>query len=398
MDLSISAVSAVDKAVAALADAVRAVEDDALVEQQGAVEPQVPVDTTHSATQEPLTLLARGGLVERILGEVHTDAAAAPARPAGEHVDNSLEHGVVQTQARPQMVAAEPVRTDETALPAAAYSRSDFAVPAALLIPATLIGLQVERAEAWPLPQPAFVPLPAQRVEAPVAEARHSTAEEDTPPSASQDEEGKTEDEPPAETEQEDLDAVEAEREDAWCEALTVALREALAAKIPPQPLLAAADQWQRGRCVVLAFPQGLDPAGPAWAFVLWPRKFSLSRRRSDGSVVPLALFGLRVEARLQWSSPPREIHWCHVRVVKEHHPRRGRQLVPPGGAEAGAPVPCEVQLGPVLARSLRWCDVRVRIDAAQRFWTALGAQWSVHVVVCSQPLTKPRAPAAEEV
>jgi hypothetical protein len=40
-----------------------------------------------------------------------------------------------------------------------------------------------------------------------------------------------------------------------------------------------------------------------------------------------------------------------------------------------------------VLARSLRWCEVCVRIPAAQRFWTALGAQWSVHVVVSSLPL-----------
>jgi hypothetical protein len=51
------------------------------------------------------------------------------------------------------------------------------------------------------------------------------------------------------------------------------------------------------------------------------------------------------------------------------------------------APLPCEVQLGPVLARSLRWCEVCVRIPAAQRFWAALGAQWSVHVVVSALPL-----------
>ena len=82
------------------------------------------------------------------------------------------------------------------------------------------------------------------------------------------------------------------------------------------------------------------------------------------------------------------------MRVVKEHHPRSGRQLVAldESGAtnEGGRPVPCEVQLGPVLARSLRWCEVRVWIQAAQRFWNALGTQWSVHVVVSALPLIAP--------
>lgn len=392
MDLSVSAARAVEKAAAAITEALRSAESEAGAEKHGAV------DATRNATQTAPTALARPGFVERILGEVHTDATSAPARPAGVRVDNSLEHGAVQTQARPQAAVTEPVRTHETALPAAAHARSEFAVPAALMVPATLVGLQVERAEAWPLPQPAFVPLPGQRIEAPRVERHESAAEEQAPSSAEQFDEREAQDEQPPAADDGEAAAVEAGSDDDWCEALTVALREALVAKVPPQPLLAAAEQWQRGRCVVLACPQGLDAAGPAWAFVLWPRKFTLSRRRSDGSVAPLALYGLRVEARLQWSSPPREPHWCHVRVVKEHHPRRGRQLVPPGNDLDAAQVACEVQLGPVLARSLRWCEVRVRIDAAQRFWTALGAQWSVHVVVCSAPLTRPRATATEEV
>jgi hypothetical protein len=167
---------------------------------------------------------------------------------------------------------------------------------------------------------------------------------------------------------------------------------------VTPQALIAAAEQWQRGRCVVLACPQGLDPAGPAWAFVLWPRTRTPSP--TVQRVAPaLALYGLRVDARLQWSSPPHAGQWCHVRVVKEHHPRTGRQLVAVDGSNASkpdAPLPCEVQLGPVLARSLRRCEVCVRIPAAQRFWAALGAQWSAHVVVSSLPLVDADAATLE--
>jgi hypothetical protein len=134
----------------------------------------------------------------------------------------------------------------------------------------------------------------------------------------------------------------------------------------------------------VLACPQGPDAAGPAWAFVLWPRR--QPARGADGFPPPLALFGLRVEARLQWSALPSGAKWCQVRVIKEHHPRTGRQLIP-AAADASGRVPCEVQLGPVLARPLRCCDVCVRINAARRVWTALGAQWSMHVVVCSHAL-----------
>jgi hypothetical protein len=82
--------------------------------------------------------------------------------------------------------------------------------------------------------------------------------------------------------------------------------------------------------------------------------------------------------------------------VIKEHHPRSGRQLIPNTPADPGGRVPCEVQLGPVLARPLRCCDVCVRINAARRFWNALGAQWSMQVIVASQPLIGTGA-AAEE-
>ena len=80
------------------------------------------------------------------------------------------------------------------------------------------------------------------------------------------------------------------------------------------------------------------------------------------------------------------------MRVVKEHHPCRGRQLVPLD-IEGAASLPCDVQLGPVLARPLRWCEVRLRIDAVRSFWSALGTQWSATVVVCSRPLAGARRP-----
>ncbi|HJW12187.1 MAG TPA: hypothetical protein VJ598_10390, partial [Albitalea sp.] len=290
----------------------------------------------------------------------------------------------LQTLARADAPAAgaAPRLADAAILPAPAMAASEFALPADQLVAATLIGLQVEAAGAWPLLRHGF-----------------DAAMPDEPPELTIVDEDASHDEAPAQ----DADAPEPPPHDAvvedpadiaWCEPLTRSLRRALAAGIPPQALLVAADQWRSGRCVVFACPQGDDPAGPAWAFVLWPRRPAASLQPSRDKAQPLALFGLRVEARLQWSALPRGAQWCHVRVVKEHHPRRGRQLVAMANAHASddAPhaSPCEVQLGPVLARSLHWCDVCVHINAARRFWAALGAQWSVNVVVCSQPLASP--------
>jgi hypothetical protein len=34
---------------------------------------------------------------------------------------------------------------------------------------------------------------------------------------------------------------------------------------------------------------------------------------------------------------------------------------------------------------------VCLRIQSVRRFWSALGSQWSVHVVVCSTPLAGAR-------
>lgn len=339
----------------------------------------------------------REGFVERILGETHEDVTAAPARPAGTHADHGPESANVQIYGRTPVPAPEPTRGADAAVVAAAHAERDFALPASLLVPATLVGLQVERAEGWPLPQPAFVPSAAR----PLTRVERDRQEKDEQPQPQSQEpadhaagEGGEGDEAPHAEPAPSAPSFEAGTQEDWSEALTRALREALAARIVPQPLLAAAEQWRRGRCVVLACPQGIDPAGPAWAFVLWPRPRKPVSFRGADAAAPLALFGLRVEARLQWSSPHRSAHWCHVRVVKEHHPRRGRQLIAaehPAADGKALPPACEVQLGPVLARSLHWCEVCVHIHAAQRFWAALGQQWSVHVVVCSQPLTAVR-------
>jgi hypothetical protein len=113
------------------------------------------------------------------------------------------------------------------------------------------------------------------------------------------------------------------------------------------------------------------------------------------GSPPKLALRGRRVAARLQWRLPPTGVQWLQARLAKEHHPQRGRQLVPLDPAAASLPV--DVQLGPVLAERRARSDVRLRVDAVRRFWGALGDQWSVLVVVCSLPLVRP-APLAEEI
>ena len=390
MDLSITSATAIEKIAAAMTELAKAVETGA-VEHHGET---VPSATTAVPHADATTTLVQGGFVERVLGEAHTDTVAVPDNPHVEHVDRGPETAALQTLARPHaQVAERPVPTDP-ALPAHQHAHCDFAVPASLLVPATLIGLQVEHAATWPAPARGFDPNPA-----PLHEAR--VRDRDAPPPPVDEE---AEDEAPP---QEDVDASPAPAEEtedaraalcddeddgAWCERLTHALQLVLSAKAPPLALLAAAEQWRRGRCVMLACPQGTNPAGLAWAFVLWPRK--RAPRRAEGAEPALALFGLRVEARLQWSTRTPGPGWHQVRAIKEHHPRTGRQLIP-AAADPSGRVACEVQLGPVLARPLRRCDVCVRINAVRRFWNALGAQWSMHVVVCVHPLLE--APVREE-
>lgn len=304
--------------------------------------------------------------------------ASEPPLP-GADADSGHEAATVQTTWRAPTPASDTHRSHEPTTLATPAAQSERVVPASLLLPATLTGLQVEPATIWPLPMPSAPPWlqpAAPRIE-PRDEA-HRHARDETP---SVDPEEADEPTAPAPRPQPQApeDVLDADDAGAWCEALTAALRAALSARIVPRSLLAAAEQWRRGRCVVLACPQGNDPAASGWAFVLWPRATAPGE--------PLALRGLRVEARLQWHTLPPPTPWCHVRVIKEHHPRHGRQLIASDVTARDAALPCDVQLGPVLARSLRGCEVRVHIAAAQRFWAALGKQWSVHVVVSAKPL-----------
>jgi hypothetical protein len=368
MDLSVSAANAIEKVASALADAVDAVQHE--TSANNATGPGAPVAT---AATDATSHLARGGFVERILGEVHTGVSAPPAEPAGVHPDRGAENANMQTFARPHAPVSEPLPRADTALPSSQHSNSDFAVPASLLVPATLIGLQVQHAASWPLPARGFDPDPTRLHEARVGERHPQPPPAEPEPEQPEEEEAAPEQPEPELEEKTDAPCgvvFEDHDDGAWCEELTRVLQIALAAKIPPHALLVAAEQWRRGRCVVLACPRGADPAGPAWAFVLWPRR--QAARRADGSAPPLALYGLRIEARLQWSTLPSGVRWCQVIAAS---------------ADASGRVPCEVQLGPVLARPLRCCDVCVRINAARRFWTALGAQWSMHVIVSSHPL-----------
>jgi len=384
MSISVSSTNAVDQISATLLEAAKAVEGDVKADE-------AMTAANAAASAEPVqvdarTTLIQGGFVERILGETHTAAAVAPAQVHAEHIDKSAETANLQTFARPHAANPEAMRErDSLMVPTDKNGHNEFALPASLLVPATLVGLQVDPGAAWAMQGRGFGPDLGPLHEARVDDrhAPHAPIEEESP----EPEENEEAPAPAAEEHADHADSVEFTDEDAsaWCDALTRALRAALAAKAPPPALLLAAQQWQRGRCVVLACPQNADPAAAAWAFVLWPRK-QAARRADDVGTPRLALYGARVEARLQWATAPTAPRWHYVRVIKQHHPRTGRQLVP-STAEPCGRVPCEVQLGPVLARPLRSCDVCLRINAVRRFWIALGTQWSMHVLVCSHAL-----------
>jgi hypothetical protein len=313
-------------------------------------------------------------------------------------LDRGPESALVQGSARPDSALPGTARAaDARHAAATARAGSEFNLPADQLLNAAVIGLQVEPAFPWQLqrrgpdPQP-HLDLHERRDRAAAAD------DEDHEEAAPEDDRGDAQhagdeavDSPNAAEAHAAVAPCPADvpADDDWAPPVSRALHLALGARPAPIALLAAAEQWRLGRCVVLACPQGHDPAGPAWAFVLWPRP-------APFAAAPLALHGLRVEARLHWSRLPPPQDWCHARVMKEQHPRQGRQLVALD-ARGTATVPCEVQLGPVPLRTPRWRDVCVRVDAMRRFWSALGAQWSVTVVVGARPLAALQAAAAKE-
>ena len=381
MSLSISPTNAAEKIAATLLEAAQAVEGEAKAEQ--AMTAANAGDAAEPVHADANVTLVQGGFVERILGEPQAAVAAAPAQVHTEHVDKGAETANLQTFARPHATNPEPTRQSDLTLPQDKHAHSQYAVPSALLVPTTLVSLQIDPGAMWAMQGRGFDPDQTRLHEARVDE-RHSAHPpiEEEPPEEEQD--GAPE--PVAEEHAENTDNIEFADEDAgaWCDALTRAVRNALAAPSVPPALLFAAQQWKRGRCVVLACPQSADPAAAAWAFVLWPRK-QLARQAEDPPA-PVSLYGVRVEARLHWASRSGAPRWCYERVIKQHHPRTGRQLIPASVDPSGR-VACEVQLGPVLARALRSCDVCIRINAVRRFWVALGTQWSMHVVVCSHAL-----------
>lgn len=365
-------------------------------------EPSVAVPAPGALPDADTDPMLRNSFAERILGQATTSEPSAAAQAPGADIDKGAEAGTAQTFARAPLPVAEQPRPADTALPSAQHAKSEFAVPSSLLVPVTLVGLQVEPATGWPLQPQVALPASARtRVDSDESSPRRQ--DDDTEDLAQEDVEPDADERrPPTRGDSACTILFTDADEAAWCESLTRALRVALAARIPPRALLIAAEQWQRGRCVVLACPQGDDPAGPAWAFVLWPRRSAHARvgekageRAAEKSGAhatrSLTLFGVRVEARLHWSALPPNRPWHQVRVIKEHHPQRGRQLIATVNAESTGPLQCDVQLGPVAARSPRCCEVCVRIDAAQRFWAALGSQWSMHVIVSSQPLLSER-------
>jgi hypothetical protein len=334
-------------------------------------------------------------------GAEHAAKAATADSPVvhpDARLDRGAESALVQSFARPETPLPGASRAGDNQPATPALAGNDFSLPADQLLNAAVIGLQVEPAFPWQLQRRGFDAAPPQlpepRNDSPMAspvprQEAQRAGEDDSGPGADRrdradhdaDEEASQDDDAPAQAPvaEPHPSPWPGDADAHWAEPLSRALREALRERPAAPALLAAAEQWRLGRCVVLACPQGLDPAGPGWAFVLWPRRGSLS-------TLPLALFGLRVEARLHWSRLPPALAWCHARVMKEQHPRQGRQLVALD-ARGTATVPCEVQLGPVPLRTPRWRDACVRIDAMRQFWNALGQQWSVTVVVGSRPL-----------
>jgi hypothetical protein len=169
-----------------------------------------------------------------------------------------------------------------------------------------------------------------------------------------------------------------------WCDELIAALRRA-ASRVSGQPALqVAAEAWLRGRAVLLACPQTDSDRSIGWLFVLW---------RCIDPQGPL-LRGQRFAARLTWAQQAdSQPLWWAVRVAKDHQAGRGRQLITrnelhaPRPVDAAGRVSCELQLGPVRPVLARWRDVRVRVDAVQRLWSALDVQWSLPLLVSSEPL-----------
>ncbi len=176
---------------------------------------------------------------------------------------------------------------------------------------------------------------------------------------------------------------------------------------------------WARARAVLFVCPthdlRGDDGLGLlVWACV--PERVTPASAMQASSIAAAAaasrvevpaLRGQRFAARLHWKQgadmvTPRADWWA-VRAVKQHGVALSRQLRTTALDDADGDHVARhglhtdgvaIQLGPVLLPLAREWDLRVRIDAVQRVWTALRDQWSVLVVACSEPLLATRARA----
>ncbi len=337
---------------------------------------------------QPVAISPAAAVPVAVPASVSDSAAWAPAA-VDAPADAALHTATLQAAARPQATQSpEAPRPVDAALPVADVANG-FALPADQLLPVTLIGLQVQAGDALPMSaqaREARWPRREAEDEADRRPAPQAPAGEDLPADA-----GAGADAGAAGFADAGLQVDDAPAD--WLDPLARAINERLAAPQPPAALAAAAEQWARGRCVLLVCPRAAaadEDMVAAWAFVLWPRR---GARPRGPMALRFGFTGQRVEARLQWP-PAAPRAWCSVRAVKQHLAQGGRQLMAldAGGAPSG-PVPCEVQLGPVRAAAPRWRLAGVRIDAVRRLWSTLGGQWSVLLCVCPQPLLVPVPP-----
>lgn len=364
------------------------------------------------------TQAAQDALVQSALPEESIASAPASALQTGQALVAAN-----QVVARPASPSAGEAHVDTDARQAVDNQPSDAADPGVQAMPATLSSMQVEASWLWTAMVPGELQQGLQmiwpedkRVRA--GDERDRQAADATDDEADGDEEAAAEadvgagDEATTDEDHDEPAVLEGTGtvDAAWPDALASELQRQLRAHEElPAPLAEAVQQWQRGRCVVLVCPQ-VEAAGvAAWAFVLWPRRRAAARSpRAAAQALPHALRGERFAAVLQWSDPAdvrasgaarAAARWWQARTVKEHHPQRGRQLhsLPPGVGEVpDGPVDVELQLGPVLSRTPRWRVACVRVAAARRFWAALAAQWSVHLLVCDRPLIPETTPTLE--
>lgn len=424
-----------DAALAPPAEAGPGAENSA--QQPGALAPTATGGLSAASVISAMAALSEAGALDRLLG-ARTDSAAHAAhgglhgqRAEATNASSSLaaqallptQENTARVQAQAQAQAALPSSHTVSGLTAPAQPGLALDMGAALalgagamaspaappLVPQLPTGLQANPTldPGWAFTATRTRPEPS-RPEV-TTRSRPDIELPDDGSSPDQDQAGADRDDKPEDEPDADLEWQDSAPEADWCTPLNQALRTALAAKPLPEALAAAAEQWRLGRCVVLACPQGADFTGPAWAHVLWPRQRGRRLKgQRQGAALP-ALHGVRVEAALSWAALPPQ-GWCHVRAVKQHHPRLGRQLlaIAPqadsvNGAQAqlqassGLPVPCEVQLGPIRANAPRWLWACIRIHAVRPFWAALGAQWSAHVLVSVRPLVAEPAASFKE-